>query len=563
MMKKVVYVFTSILCVFGNINAQAPVLVKDIVSGGNGSFPQQLIDVEGTLFFIANDNVHGNELWKSDGTEAGTVLVKDIVPPNNYGQFYWLTNVNGLLFFTVDDGVHGNELWKSDGTEAGTVMVKDINPNSYNPSPPSNFVVVGNTLYFTVNDGVHGNELWKSDGTAAGTNMVIDITSSNYSGLYPGIYLQESNTQHGTVANLNDTLYFLADDYNNRRGLWRSDGTPAGTVFVKEVKDYGAYLDNVNGTLYFIGGDFGAAFGGELWKSDGTSAGTVMIKDINPGTGSSTSTSHNYSDGSLRVFPIGNTIYFEADSDGNYSRELWKTDGTEVGTSLVKDLDAGSSGSKVSYCTNFNNTLFFTGTDGNSNHGRELWKSDGTEVGTVMVNDIVTGTSSSDPRFLVNYNDKLYFNAYNTGYGQTLWESDGSEAGTVPFTTNNFSGGRYLTISNNKLYFAGDAKNNSGYFTGSELYYLDLSVSPVSVNELENKILTVSPNPSGGVFTIAADITGSGVVEVYSHTGIKLVSENVESFTKATIDISNQASGIYLVKITSSGNVWIQKIIIE
>ena len=89
-----------------------------------------LTNVNGTLFFTADDGVNGCELWKSDGTAAGTVLVKDIRPGSCSSCPRNLTNVNGTLFFAADDGSDGRELWKSDGTAAGTVLVKDICPGS-------------------------------------------------------------------------------------------------------------------------------------------------------------------------------------------------------------------------------------------------------------------------------------------------------------------------------------------------------------------------------------------------------------------------------------------------
>src|SRR5439155_1374531 len=109
-------------------------LVKDInpLPGGD---PANLTVVGNTLFFTAADELHGRELWKSDGTAGGTVLVKDIYPGRYSSQASNLTNVNGTLFFQAFDGVHGFELWKSDGTANGTSMVKDILPGFYSSNP--------------------------------------------------------------------------------------------------------------------------------------------------------------------------------------------------------------------------------------------------------------------------------------------------------------------------------------------------------------------------------------------------------------------------------------------
>jgi ELWxxDGT repeat protein len=161
-----------------------------------------------------------------------------------------LTNVNGTLFFAADDGVHGLELWKSDGTEAGTVMVKDIHPGPASSvewrrpgdtAPPGlgkpafpgstvqrhgldpgSMVAIGHTLFFVADDGVHGYELWKSDGTAEGTVLVKDIA--------PGA----EDGDPIRLTNVNGTLFFQASDGVTYKRLWKSDGTEAGTIPVKD-----------------------------------------------------------------------------------------------------------------------------------------------------------------------------------------------------------------------------------------------------------------------------------------------------------------------------------------
>jgi ELWxxDGT repeat protein len=106
-------------------------LFKDINPGTNGSYPSNFINLNNTLYFTADDPTNGNELWKSDGTSAGTVLLNDIYPgTNNSSDPRNFFNLNNTLYFTADDGTNGNELWKSDGTSAGTVLVKDIYPGT-------------------------------------------------------------------------------------------------------------------------------------------------------------------------------------------------------------------------------------------------------------------------------------------------------------------------------------------------------------------------------------------------------------------------------------------------
>ena len=205
-------------------------LVKDINPSGD-SYPYQLVKSGNAVFFSAETGDYGDELWKSDGTESGTVLVADLVvgSGNSYISGGSLTAFNGGVVFRRLDfgGTTGSELWKSDGTAAGTMIVKDINPGAGH-SVPSSLSVMGSYVYFSANDGIVGTELWRSDGTTAGTELVKDIYEGGASDNGASPISNSGIVGNGVHA------YFFAQSPDGVGGtaeeIWRTDGTTAGTV---------------------------------------------------------------------------------------------------------------------------------------------------------------------------------------------------------------------------------------------------------------------------------------------------------------------------------------------
>ncbi|WP_083928346.1 ELWxxDGT repeat protein [Marinobacterium rhizophilum] len=227
-------------------SSNEPYLVSDINPGGGGSSPMDTVSMGGFVYFSANDfGDFGRELWKSDGTNEGTVSVKDIFPGSSSNPDS-LTPIGNKLFFVARDETSNEELWISDGTESGTFMVKDINP--FGSSNIEYLTDVNGTLFFAADDGVHGKELWKSDGTEAGTIMVSDINTEFFDA---GSFPEE-------LTNVNGVLFFSAAN-NDAVGteLWKSDGTDAGTVLVKDLNTSYQHsgdphsLISANGLLYF------------------------------------------------------------------------------------------------------------------------------------------------------------------------------------------------------------------------------------------------------------------------------------------------------------------------
>lgn len=464
--------------------AEGTVLVKDINPGEAWSVTFNLLDVNGTLFFVADDGDHGTELWKSDGTEAGTVMVTDLTAGPSATGFEGpegFVAVNNTLFFTANNRQSGSELWKSDGTAAGTRLVKDILSGS-SSSTPQGLTNVNGTLFFSAFTSQHDRELWKSDGTANGTVRLTDVTEGR------------GRLAPFDLTNLGGTLFFLGqgDDYNVT--LWKSDGTAAGTgpVFSDLPEDQVFFRDLVqaDGRLFFTVHELG------LVVSDGTEAGTALVSDrfedfnlTDEDSGKSLAVVNgsiffagkdgddieffrtttipplptephlllDLKPGPDSSFPDGfvsaNGFTFFAASD-DVSRGLWRTDGTAVGTEFVQSFGDGYL-YPVDEPENVNETVFFTASDGI--HGIELWKTDGSLANTNLVKDIrlddLRRSFGSDPRFLTNVNGTLFFVADDGLHGLDLWKSDGTENGTVLVADIDCDSPYSLTAVNDRLFF--------------------------------------------------------------------------------------------------------------
>jgi ELWxxDGT repeat protein len=386
-------------------------LVKDIDSTG-GSGPHLFTHVGNTLFFVAGDDAHGVELWKTDGTQAGTVLVKDVRPGPRTSYPGRLTAVGNLLFFRAETQRHGYELWKSDGTADGTTLVKDIHPGSRSSmtgslAPFGQTAALGDTLIFRASDGAAGYELWRSDGTEAGTTLVKDIWSGRH-GSFP---------THLTA--LGNEVFFDAVDSEQSGGLWKTDGTEQGTVVVGEGL-FATQLTPVGGRLYFAGSD--GVHGLEPWLTDGTVAGTKLVLDINPGKDSSVD-----SPPSGPWAALGDRLLFPAD-DGQHGMELWTSDGTAGGTAIIADLHPGARHSDPEEVTVADETLAYFFAWG----GKGVWRTDGTEQGTVQLGRI-GGTSiynGSNWRTFFAAGTTLFYESAKRAFGYELWRSDGTVEGT-------------------------------------------------------------------------------------------------------------------------------------
>ena len=568
-------------------------LLKDVNPATPGNSAAAFADLNGVLVFSARA-AEGLGLYRSDGTPAGTSKILPIVG----GADGFSPVFNGALYFRADlgDGT-GTELWRTDGTAAGTTRVKDVNPGAA-ASSPGGFRVVGGELWFSALHATHGFSLWKTDGTDAGTTLLYDPDPANqsvnlqdlevigdtvYFSTYRGLdapVLWKSNLGFTSVQQIKsfrtdssvdnltpigDRLLFSATPpgppYTGNPELWVTDGTAANTRPLRGATTASPIrlpldFEAVGDKVYFTA--FNETTGREVYRTDGTEAGTVLVRDLWPGTrvtdfGPSDLTVHqgllyfNGNDGtgaglwrtdgteagttSLTRAPIedivssGGTVFFNTRLLGTWRTEgIWKSDGTPAGTVLVRPFARGLPLNVAP----FKGGVAFTADDGM--HGYEPWFSNGTPEGTVLLADLdARGASSGPPGMTVSLRDRTIFTAGDessptTGGPYPLWVTDGSAAGTTRIAQlpRAVSSRSATAVLNGIAYFAEDPQSGSGRLwrsdgtaEGTRLVAPTVRVESFSIAELNGALYFIGRldgENSPGLFR--TDGTPEGTVRV-------------------------------------------------
>ncbi len=548
MTKRNVSIFSIALFLLFTAAASAQVtVVKDIVVGTKGACQDtfSMMTVGTKTFFTANNGVTGNELWVTDGTDAGTKLVKDIYAGALSSNPQYFMQLNNALIFFAQTAANGLELWKSDGTAAGTVLVKDINVGTassfYTTSVDNPTIVFNNQLFFIADNGAGFNnmELWKTDGTAAGTVLVKDIASVG--GSFPSLFTA-----------YNGKFYMV----EARGSLWQSDGTTAGTTLAKAFSSVIALIVFKNELI--LAADDNTGKGIELWKINGSLYSFLKDVDTRPNFSGLQPTLNTREP---RFITYGDYVYFPATNAIN-GDELWRTDGTTAGTTLFKEVRTGIAGYPPQNFRIVKNALYYKCED--INQKLTLFKSDGTAAGTKPVLALSgENIRFSLPTYFHVHKDLLYMNP-SPFFGKQLWRSDGTDAGTVKLASSNTEYGlqpeNFVSLGD-KLLFRGETVEK-----GFELMMYSPTTAVADV-PIKNNNVQISPNPVHHDVQIDVKATDTAMAEngTFDLTNSQGQTVKTGKLTSKShkLNCADLPNGLYLLTIQTAAWQSVKKVVVQ
>jgi ELWxxDGT repeat protein len=384
-----------------------------VKSFGRTSIAGQIVDLtlwQDTLAFAAPDNTHGQELWTSDGTLAGTQFLVDtnLTPEGSYfhgGLFF-----NGSLYFGLEDTSRYGNLWRSNGTPQGTVQLAATEPFGLEPNSNSNKLLnsppaalQGKLYFLTLGDQVT-EELWQTDGTPAGTHCVKVLTAPGEASGFGQMAASDGKYLYFSLRNPTDEIW----------KFWRSDGTPDGTVLLPNTiadKYLLSSFFTINQRVIFGYGLW--AGGGETTMMRSTPAGTLEVFASLP-----INLMADYSD--WRSFStFDGHMYFTAGPRAP-DTPLYRTDGETI--QEIHPAGSGAAISQIMDLTVSGDRLYISGTSGSTTG---LWNlaAGASEASLVQ-------TFPASPNTLVGLSDRVIFHVPGGANGDVLWVSDGSAQGT-------------------------------------------------------------------------------------------------------------------------------------
>lgn len=272
-------------------------------------------------------------------------------------------------FVAAPDAGGAQRLMRTDRTPQGTVAIASF--------PPSVAPVL-NDVFGVTGDGhvllgafYNGLSVWSAapDGGVA---------------MLPGI----SAERPARGVSSNGRVFFAGGIFGTGSATYGrvvTDGTDAGTTLLTRGTNAVTSITEFNGAVYFSGPS------GGLWRSDGTDAGTFDVVDIVPDAG-----------GPMvdQLTPAGSRLFFSA-RIGSSGETLFVTDGTPAGTSWV-----APNLTNPQRLSAWGNRVLFLASDGQA---QKLWQSDGTQSGTTLVTDVPTGFGSSPGGIFVGRMGRLSF----------------------------------------------------------------------------------------------------------------------------------------------------------
>jgi ELWxxDGT repeat protein len=386
--------------------------LAEIYPGATGSEPKNFIEVNGKLFFTAKHPTYGEELWMYDPATNDTNFLKDIYAGSSDSQIANMFNFNGTLLFNARSVNEGNEIWKSDGTPLGTVLLKDINltGDAFDNGFSAYFTLIGNYTYFVANEPFIGKEIYRTDGTTIGTGLYEDIDTNNSSNPQDLIAVDSILYFRAITAQYGAELYKI----NTNVGGWQivKDINPQFTGLYFSINNPESYkMANLHDTIFFVANNGASGYGDELWMTTGFDSTTQRISDLNGGPLDSYISN---------LYVFNGKVYFAATNGPNDNGvELYSTNGTQnlsTGFLPFADIVTGPNSSSPNSFVTLNNRMYFVATSFD-----ELYETNGINWQSVASQLRVSN--------LCPTSNTLFFQSYDNTNGFELWKLTPSTVG--------------------------------------------------------------------------------------------------------------------------------------